>query len=59
MRPSSRFESAVKDVNLALQEAGASGPRVLRALALEWQAEVDAGRGRDDVSAARLAVHAR
>jgi 3-hydroxyisobutyrate dehydrogenase len=55
--PEFPLEWAVKDLELALAEAGGKAPRVLSALAEEWQAAVDAGHGRDDVSVARLAVH--
>jgi 3-hydroxyisobutyrate dehydrogenase len=55
--PEFPLEWAVKDVDLALAESGGRPPRVLAALAQEWQAAVDAGHGRDDLSVARLAVH--
>ena len=47
---------ALKDVDLALEAAGASPPALLAALSPWWHAAVDAGLGRDDVSAARVAL---
>lgn len=44
---------ALKDVDLALAAAGANPPPLLAALSPRWHATVDAGHGRDDVSAAR------
>jgi 3-hydroxyisobutyrate dehydrogenase len=54
--PEFPLEWALKDVNLAL--AAASGDRLpmLSALSHQWQAAVDAGHGREDVSAVRLAL---
>jgi 3-hydroxyisobutyrate dehydrogenase len=54
--PEFPLEWALKDVDLALGEAdGASAP-LLTALSRQWHAAVDAGHGRQDVSAARLAL---
>jgi 3-hydroxyisobutyrate dehydrogenase len=47
---------ALKDVDLALGAAGDGELPVLAALSRQWRAAVDAGHGRDDVSAARLAL---
>ena len=47
---------ALKDVNLAIQ-AGGDGPLpLLAALSQQWRSAVDSGHGRDDISAARLAL---
>jgi 3-hydroxyisobutyrate dehydrogenase len=51
---------ALKDVDLALAAGdGAGGAELplLSALSRQWHAAVDAGHGREDVSAARLALH--
>jgi len=49
---------ALKDVDLALGAAGdGEALPLLRALSRQWHAAVDAGHGREDVSAARLALH--
>jgi 3-hydroxyisobutyrate dehydrogenase len=50
------LEWALKDVDLAVGAAGSEVLPVLAALARQWRAAVDAGHGRDDVSAARLAL---
>jgi len=47
---------ALKDVDLALGAADGATLPVLAALARQWRAAVDAGHGRQDVSAARLAL---
>jgi 3-hydroxyisobutyrate dehydrogenase len=47
---------ALKDVDLAATAAGADELPLLTALSRQWHAAVDAGHGRDDVSAARLAL---
>jgi 3-hydroxyisobutyrate dehydrogenase len=54
--PEFPLQWALKDVNLALQAAGGASLPLLAALSRQWQAGVDAGHGRDDVSAARLAL---
>jgi len=53
--PEFPLQWAVKDVDLAIADAG-DGLPVLAALARQWHAAVDAGHGREDVSAARLAL---
>jgi 3-hydroxyisobutyrate dehydrogenase len=50
------LEWALKDVDLALGAAGARAPALLSALSDQWHAAVAAGHGREDISAARLAV---
>lgn len=47
---------ALKDVDLALASAGDDPPPVLAALSTQWRAAVEAGLGREDVSAARVAL---
>ncbi len=54
--PEFPLQWALKDVNLALQAAGGTSLPMLAALSRQWQAAVDAGHGREDVSAARLAL---
>lgn len=54
--PEFPLEWALKDVDLALAEAGAASLPLLAALSSQWRAAVDAGHGREDVSAARLAL---
>jgi 3-hydroxyisobutyrate dehydrogenase len=54
--PEFPLQWALKDVNLALQSANGASLPLLTALSGQWQAAVDAGHGRDDVSAARLAL---
>ena len=53
--PEFPLEWALKDVDLALQESDGGLP-VLSALSAQWHAAVDAGHGREDISAARLAL---
>jgi 3-hydroxyisobutyrate dehydrogenase len=53
--PEFPLEWALKDVDLALSIATGSLP-LLTALSGQWRAIVDAGHGRDDVSAARLGL---
>jgi 3-hydroxyisobutyrate dehydrogenase len=50
------LEWALKDVDLAIDAGGADGLPLLAALSRQWHKAVDAGHGRDDVSAARLAL---
>jgi 3-hydroxyisobutyrate dehydrogenase len=50
------LEWALKDVDLALGAAGGENPPLLAALSTQWHAAVDAGHGRQDISAARLAL---
>jgi 3-hydroxyisobutyrate dehydrogenase len=54
--PEFPLEWALKDVDLALAIAGDDKPPLLAALSRQWHAAVDAGHGREDVSAARLAL---
>jgi 3-hydroxyisobutyrate dehydrogenase len=53
--PEFPLQWALKDVDLALDIATGSLP-LLHALSGQWRAIVDAGHGRDDVSAARLGL---
>jgi len=57
--PEFPLQWALKDVELALQAAGADTTPLLAALARQWRAAVDAGHGRQDISAARLALDDR
>ena len=54
--PEFPLEWALKDVDLALAAAGRDRLPLLQALSRQWRAAVDAGHGREDVSAARLAL---
>jgi 3-hydroxyisobutyrate dehydrogenase len=54
--PEFPLEWALKDVDLAIEAAGGATLPLLAALSGQWHAAVDAGHGRDDVSAARLAL---
>jgi 3-hydroxyisobutyrate dehydrogenase len=54
--PEFPLEWALKDVDLAIDVAGGEPPPLLAALSRQWRAAVDAGHGRDDVSAARLTL---
>ena len=54
--PEFPLEWALKDVDLAIGAAGDDALPLLAALSRQWHAAVDAGYGRDDVSAARLAL---
>jgi 3-hydroxyisobutyrate dehydrogenase len=56
--PEFPLEWALKDVDLALAEADGDTLPVLAALSRQWRAAVDAGHGRQDISAARLALGA-
>jgi len=57
--PEFPLEWALKDVDLALSAAGGDTLPLLAALARQWRAAVDAGHGRQDISAARLALDDR
>ena len=57
--PEFPLQWALKDVDLAVQEAGDASLPLLAALSRQWHAAVDAGHGREDVSAARLALAGR
>jgi 3-hydroxyisobutyrate dehydrogenase len=50
------LEWALKDVDLAISAAGDETPPLLAALSGQWHAAVAAGHGRQDISAARLAL---
>jgi 3-hydroxyisobutyrate dehydrogenase len=50
------LEWALKDVDLAINAAGGEAPPLLAALSGQWHAAVAAGHGRQDISAARLAL---
>jgi len=50
------LEWALKDVDLAISAAGDGTPPLLAALSRQWHAAVAAGHGRQDISAARLAL---
>jgi 3-hydroxyisobutyrate dehydrogenase len=54
--PEFPLEWALKDVDLALAEAGHDVLPLLAALSRQWHAALEAGYGREDVSAARLAL---
>jgi 3-hydroxyisobutyrate dehydrogenase len=54
--PEFPLEWALKDVDLAIAAAGDDRLPLLEALSRQWGAAVEAGHGRDDVSAARLAL---
>jgi len=54
--PEFPLEWALKDVDLAIAAAGEDKLPLLEALSRQWRAAVQAGHGRDDVSAARLAL---
>jgi 3-hydroxyisobutyrate dehydrogenase len=57
--PEFPLEWALKDVDLAISAAGGDKPPLLAALSRQWHAAVEAGHGREDVSAARLALGPR
>ena len=54
--PEFPLEWALKDVDLAIQAADGAALPLLAALSRQWHAAVDAGHGREDVSAAILAL---
>ena len=54
--PEFPLQWALKDVDLALAAAGQDTLPLLTALAAQWRSAVEAGHGREDVSAARLAL---
>ena len=54
--PEFPLEWALKDVDLAISAAGDQTPPLLAALSRQWHAAVAAGHGRQDISAARLAL---
>jgi 3-hydroxyisobutyrate dehydrogenase len=53
------LEWALKDVDLAIGAAQGADLPLLSALSRQWRLAVDAGHGREDVSAARLALGGR
>ncbi len=57
--PEFPLEWALKDVDLALGEAAGDTLPLLAALSRQWHGAVRAGHGREDVSAARLALSGR
>jgi 3-hydroxyisobutyrate dehydrogenase len=57
--PEFPLQWALKDVDLAIAAAGGAELPLLAALSRQWRAAVDAGHGREDVSAARLALGGR
>ena len=54
--PEFPLEWALKDVDLAIAAADGDTLPLLGALSRQWRAAVDDGHGREDVSAARLAL---
>jgi 3-hydroxyisobutyrate dehydrogenase len=54
--PEFPLQWALKDVDLAIEAAGGEAPPLLAALSRQWRTAVQAGHGREDVSAARLAL---
>jgi len=54
--PEFPLEWALKDVDLAIGAAGGDPLPLLAALSRQWHAAVNAGHGREDISAARLAL---
>ena len=54
--PEFPLEWALKDVDLAIDAAGGDRLPLLQALSGQWHAAVRAGYGREDISAARLAL---
>lgn len=54
--PEFPLQWALKDVDLALEAADGATLPLLAALSRQWRAAVAAGHGREDVSAARLAL---
>ena len=54
--PEFPLEWALKDVDLAIAAADGTRLPLLDALSGQWRAAVEAGYGRDDISAARLAL---
>ncbi|MGH3208724.1 MAG: NAD(P)-dependent oxidoreductase [Trebonia sp.] len=54
--PEFPLEWALKDVDLALAAAGGDRLPLLETLSRQWRTAVEAGHGREDISAARLAL---
>jgi 3-hydroxyisobutyrate dehydrogenase len=57
--PEFPLEWALKDVDLAIAAAGGDRLPLLEALSRQWRLAVEAGHGREDVSAARLTLGSR
>jgi 3-hydroxyisobutyrate dehydrogenase len=57
--PEFPLQWALKDVDLALEAADGDRLPLLAALSRQWRGAVDAGHGREDISAARLALAAK
>jgi 3-hydroxyisobutyrate dehydrogenase len=57
--PEFPLQWALKDVDLAIQAAGGGPLPLLSALSDEWRSAVMDGHGREDISAARLALASR
>jgi len=57
--PEFPLQWALKDVDLAIEAAGGSPLPLLAALSAQWRSAVTDGHGREDVSAARLALARR
>jgi 3-hydroxyisobutyrate dehydrogenase len=54
--PEFPLEWALNDVDLAIEAAGGTRLPMLQALSRQWRLAVEAGHGRDDISAVRLAL---
>jgi len=54
--PEFPLEWALKDINLAIDVADDGSLPILAALSAQWQGAVEAGHGREDISAAVLAL---
>jgi hypothetical protein len=54
--PEFPLEWALKDVDLAIAAADGARLPLLEALSRQWRSAVEAGHGREDISAARLAL---
>jgi 3-hydroxyisobutyrate dehydrogenase len=57
--PEFPLEWALKDIDLAIAAAGGDRLPLLETLSRQWKAAVNAGHGREDISAARLALRSR
>ena len=57
--PEFPLEWALKDVDLAIAAAGSDQLPLLETLSRQWHAAVEAGHGREDISAGRLALGRR
>jgi 3-hydroxyisobutyrate dehydrogenase len=57
--PEFPLEWALKDVDLAIAAAGGDRLPLLEALSRQWRTAIEAGHGREDISAARLAFGSR